>query len=186
MKRLNLVGKRFGRLTIIKYSHSHIQPSNQKRAIWLAKCDCGKKHFVSTSSLISGHVVSCGCYGKEIRKKGLHKKERGVANLNYKYLSYRARSKKHGIPFEISKKEFKEIIDQNCYYCGGKPEMPHTHRSYNGLYISNGIDRINSQKGYIKGNVVPCCKLCNTMKSNLSEEEFINHIKKIYKNICHL
>ena len=28
-------------------------------------------------------------------------------------------------------------------------------------------------------NVQPCCGLCNQLKSNLDEEVFLNHIKKI-------
>ena len=34
MKRLDLVNKKIGILTVLNYSHSHIQPSGQKRAMW--------------------------------------------------------------------------------------------------------------------------------------------------------
>jgi 5-methylcytosine-specific restriction endonuclease McrA len=45
------------------------------------------------------------------------------------------------------------------------------------------MDRIDSSKNYSKENVVPCCKQCNSAKSTLSQEEFFNMIKAIYKNM---
>ena len=43
----------------------------------------------------------------------------------------------------------------------------------------NGIDRIDSTLGYTSANTVPCCSLCNSMKSTLSPDNFIAHIKQI-------
>jgi hypothetical protein len=180
MKRIDLTGKRFGRLVVISYSHSHIQPSKQKRAMWNVICDCGNEKKVSTSCL-KNKTTSCGCYLNEIRTKGLNKKPKGEANFNYKYLSYKTRAKNHKkkIKFLLSKNEFRRIILMNCHYCNSKPVYAHTHRSYNGEFLSNGIDRINSAIGYTIENCVPCCPRCNLMKNNLSYEDFINHIKRI-------
>lgn len=44
---------------------------------------------------------------------------------------------------------------------------------------SLSLDRLVPEKGYTKGNVVWCCYLVNTMKQNLSEEEFYLYIKNI-------
>jgi len=183
MKRIDLKDKRFGRLTVIGYSHSHIQPSGQKRAIWKVKCDCGAYKEVSTSNLTYG-TTSCGCYLNEIRSKGLNKKEPGEANFNYKYLSYksRARKSKKKLEFVLSKQEFREIIIRNCHYCGSVPLSPHTHRSYNGQFLSNGIDRIDSEKGYTLKNCLPCCPICNMMKNNMGYNLFLEHIKRIYNH----
>ena len=35
-KRLDLVGQKFGRLTVVKFSHVR-----DSRTYWLCKCDCG-------------------------------------------------------------------------------------------------------------------------------------------------
>jgi hypothetical protein len=43
----------------------------------------------------------------------------------------------------------------------------------------NGIDRIDSSKGYVPGNVVPCCTVCNIMKLDHSHAGFIAHIEHI-------
>ncbi len=41
------------------------------------------------------------------------------------------------------------------------------------------LDGIDSSKGYVKDNIVPCCSTCNHMKWNLSAKDFIARAKKI-------
>ena len=48
-------------------------------------------------------------------------------------------------------------------------------------FPTNGIDRMNNNIGYEISNVVPCCSVCNKMKSSLSKEEFLTQICKIYE-----
>lgn len=52
-----------------------------------------------------------------------------------------------------------------------------------GQFLFNGIDRIDSLKGYILENVVTCCYQCNYAKSDLDIEEFKNLVIMIYKNL---
>ena len=185
MKRLDLKNKKIGMLTVIDYSHSYVQPSGQKRAYWDVICECGNKKKMSTGTL-RGNTKSCGCLFLKKRKEGFNKKEKGEANFNYKYLSYKNRAKTKKIDFLLSKESFRKIILEKCFYCGSEGENHHTKRSTNGLFFSNGIDRVDSKKGYILDNCVSCCKKCNVMKNDLKKDDFINHIIKIYKhnNLC--
>lgn len=48
----NLIGKKFNKLTPIKYI-----PGSK----WLCKCDCGNETVVQTSHLTTNHTKSCGC-----------------------------------------------------------------------------------------------------------------------------
>ena len=66
-KFVDLTGKKFGRLTVIKRSN---KKSKNGSVLWECKCECGNQSCVSSQSLKSGRTVSCGCYGKEIRKQG--------------------------------------------------------------------------------------------------------------------
>ena len=50
-----------------------------------------------------------------------------------------------------------------------------------GDYIYNGIDRVDSNIGYIFENCVPCCKLCNMAKKEYPVEEFKEWIAKLGK-----
>ena len=53
---------------------------------------------------------------------------------------------------------------------------------YNGIYIYNGIDRIDNNKGYTIDNIVPCCHICNQAKSSFTLQEFQDWIEKVYQN----
>lgn len=62
MKKYNdLIGKTFGRLTVIK----KIGPDKNRAIQWLCKCSCGNEHIVITSYLVHGKIKSCGCLQKE-------------------------------------------------------------------------------------------------------------------------
>ena len=59
--RLDLTGKRFGRLTVIGIT------SERKHGvpIWKCQCDCGSVLYVTTNHLSMGAQRSCGCINKE-------------------------------------------------------------------------------------------------------------------------
>lgn len=92
---------------------------------------------------------------------------------------------KKGLTSNLNKYEVLSLIKDNCHYCGSEPLnkkiYKQKHFEYNFIY--NGIDRVDSKKGYIKGNVVTCCKKCNLAKSDMEYNEFINHIKIIFNHI---
>ena len=56
LKELNLIGKRFGYLTVIA---RNTQPL--ARSSWLCRCDCGNTLTIRTSHLLTGRTKSCGC-----------------------------------------------------------------------------------------------------------------------------
>jgi len=58
-KYLNLIGQKFGRLTVIK------RTDKKPRAWYLCKCDCGSEKVMSSMILRSGDAKSCGCLKKE-------------------------------------------------------------------------------------------------------------------------
>lgn len=45
----------------------------------------------------------------------------------------------------------------------------------------NGIDRIDSNDGYVQGNVVPCCKYCNMAKMDRTQDEFLKWAEETYQ-----
>ena len=51
-------------------------------------------------------------------------------------------------------------------------------------FLYSGIDRVNSQEGYVKNNCVPCCDKCNKAKMAMSRDEFLNWIKLVYQHSC--
>ena len=106
------------------------------------------------------------------------------APLNVYYNNYRTGAISRNLEWKLSLEEFKDIVSKNCCYCGQKPIEKQSLIRYNKTnspILVNGIDRIDSSKGYSKENCVPCCFSCNRMKSNLYYKDFLHHIRKIYR-----
>lgn len=59
---LYLIGKRFGRLTVIASASSTREPSGIARRRWECRCECGSTILVRTSDLTGGHTQSCGAH----------------------------------------------------------------------------------------------------------------------------
>ena len=61
MKLIDLTGKKYGCLTVVKRYGTYISPKGSKTVTWLCRCDCGNNTVVQSSSLKSGSIKSCGC-----------------------------------------------------------------------------------------------------------------------------
>lgn len=171
-----LAGNRYGRLLVVEYSHT-----NESRVTcWRCVCDCGKEITVRRSALISGNTTSCGCYNREVVSLPL-----GVAATNKVEYFYKSNAMKRGISYDLERSDFLNLIMSNCYYCGTPPSN-RLGVGFHGAVDYSGIDRLDSKKGYVLGNVVPCCKKCNFAKRSLTVDEFfawinsvVNHSKKL-------
>jgi len=64
-KKINLIGQRFGRLTVISDAGIRTSKNGRKFYIWNCACDCGNTSVVTTSNLRGNKVLSCGCYKKD-------------------------------------------------------------------------------------------------------------------------
>lgn len=169
---IDLTGKKFGRLTVIKR-----EPNKGVYPMWLCKCICGGEKVISGEHLRRGNTKSCGCLNKETV---LNRLKPGVAMLRTLIRRYKNSAKRRGIEYKLTEEQFIKLTEQDCYYCGAKPNRIAKGKGYNGNYTYNGIDRIDNNKGYVINNVVPCCHTCNQAKSNLKEQEFKNWIERIF------
>lgn len=67
-----IVGQRFGKLVVERFSHFYVKPSDgKKEKRWLCRCDCGGTTITSKRKLQTGWTESCGCLLKT--RKGLTK-----------------------------------------------------------------------------------------------------------------
>lgn len=60
-KLIDLVGKRFFRLTVLGPHESR-----KKKVHWLCRCDCGSETWVDSQVLRNGSTKSCGCLHREV------------------------------------------------------------------------------------------------------------------------
>jgi len=81
-------------------------------------------------------------------------------------------AKRRGYEWSLTKEQIRHLTKQPCHYCGVEPSQVIKHPRLNGKYVYNGLDRIDSNKGYVKGNVVACCGTCNMAKGTKTLEEF--------------
>ena len=78
----------------------------------------------------------------------------------------KAQAKHREIEYKLTKEFINHHWDANCNYCGDPLDIPR-------------FDRLDSDIGYIIENVVPCCKICNYGKLEMSPEEYIEHCRKV-------
>lgn len=168
----DLSGQVIGLITLIKRI-----PNNKKQNIrYLGKCVCGniKEYDIGNLKrrLEVKNDLKCGCNN--------YKKPFGESMFNNLILRYINSAKKKKLEFTINKEIFKELIKQNCFYCGTEPKSILKHPRSNGDCIYNGLDRVDNNLGYIINNVVTCCETCNKAKLKQSQKEFYNWIRKVY------
>jgi len=170
----SLIGKKFDRMTVIAFAKS----DEHKKLRWICRCTCGNQVVYSTSYIRrreKNGVFACNSCLRRIEDEELGE--------NLLLHEYKHNAKNRGIPWKLSNQKALLIATQNCHYCGSEPRLTTRMRQdKNGSRIkfyTNGIDRIDSCRGYEDFNCIPCCKYCNTLKSDLSYDDFLDHIKKI-------
>lgn len=162
-----MVGKKFNYLTVVTHY------SREKG--YVCRCDCGRTTIVKIYSLKTGRQKSCGC---GILKRKV--KENSFAAKNSIYKNYRGAARRRSYDFTLTQDEFFSLITQNCNYCGSKPSLK-TYLPRHQDFRYNGVDRIDNAIGYTKENCVACCDICNSSKSTLSMNEWLNWLKQISK-----
>ena len=60
-KKIEMIGKRFGRLLVIEES----KVNRHGAVMWLCKCDCGMNKIIRGAHLRNGGIKSCGCFSQE-------------------------------------------------------------------------------------------------------------------------
>jgi hypothetical protein len=174
LKRVNIEGQKFYQLTAVKFSHMN----NKHQSMWLFRCDCGVEKVLPASQVMGGGTKSCGCRTHSTHP-GYNKLPDGESGFNSLFYDYKYHANRRGLKFSLSEKTFRELTKSLCYYCGSPPLQESNTSHAVTPYLYNGIDRIDSDLGYVKGNVVASCKFCNYAKLDRSTKEFTNWLKRL-------
>lgn len=141
----DISGKRFGRLTAIKY----IGKSKGKQTLWECKCDCGNIAIVHHQNLKSGHTSSCGCYNSEVASE--REKEHGQSGTRlyniWHDMIYRCYNGNH--------RSYKDYGGKGIIVCNEWKDDFEAFRNWaieNGYKENLSIDRIDSDKNYCPEN----------------------------------
>lgn len=157
--RASLVGKRFGRLVVIKRLGTS-GPDRAKRTVWECKCDCGKVTFPNTNELRMGHTKSCGCLKLDLSigrmtthgfKSVVSTKEQRVfykkwENINNRCFNPKTKDYKYygGRGIKVEWENFKEF-KQDMWLSFCRHLITHTLKE-------TTIDRKNNNGNYCKKN----------------------------------
>lgn len=175
--RKDLTKTKFGLLRPVKFLGKR---GKQDATYWLCQCDCGKTKEVGSSNLIRGKTISCGCSRRNGEPTSRHK----VPYRFFTLLTVAAKVRKleMNVSFEYIANLFKEQ-NGRCALSGVKINFTDVV-SYNRRKSnrSASLDRIDSSKGYIEGNVHWVHVTPNFMKGLLSLDEFKSWCKKISNN----
>lgn len=183
-----LIGKKFNYLTIIEFD---------KKKKWKTMCQCGNiSYYISLWHIKKGFVKTCGTvscpFHKDVIKiKRLNKDsvqslkillktslstnydftELSDSMLNKKLLFIIKSKKQRGLSVSISKNYLRQIYNQQKGLCN-LLKIPLND-------YSASVDRIDSEKGYIEGNIQWVHAIVNILKLNFDQEYFIQMCKKI-------
>ena len=100
-------------------------------------------------------------------------------DIAHKYISKADLAKQNGIEFELSFQSFKNMMNaKRCQYTG----LLFDDQGSRDSAFKRTVDRIDSRKGYVKGNVVVICNAANNFKS-LFENPQYSITPKMARNI---
>ncbi|KKN98973.1 hypothetical protein LCGC14_0142180 [marine sediment metagenome] len=145
-KFIDLTGKRFGRLIIIrvdgKDKHNNIQ--------WLCICDCGNKITARAGSLKNCHTQSCGCWRKEESIKRFtqhgHARKNKVTRI---FQIWQDMIQRCNNP---NNKQWKDYGGRGITVCKRWRKFENFLKDMGEAPKGLQIDRINNDKGYYKSN----------------------------------
>ena len=167
--KLDLAGKIFGDLKVIRF-----ESICYRKSYWRTLClACNNEHVACGTDMKRGKISNCGCTKNKQSKNGQWKGHEGLWGKTLYH--YKHSAKKRNITFKVSIKYLWDQYlkqDKKCPYTGIDLILE-SKNSISRTPSNSSLDRIDSTKGYIEGNVQWVFKKINLLKSDLSEKEFI-------------
>ena len=163
-KLINLVGRTFGRLTVL----SRVENNRFGRPCWLCECKCGTLKVIEGQPLRDGRIKSCKCFNREQNAKKNIERKKVMFSSKPEYLLWAAakyRAKRDGLPFNI---DYYDILIPEFCPVLGIPLMKATGKPADN---SPTVDRIKPELGYVKRNILVISFKANSIKRDASAKE---------------
>jgi predicted secreted protein len=158
-------GYSINKLTVVREGKS-----NRTGKYWICRCDCGKETELVGSLLNPKNKKvrqTCGCERYENNKNGT----KNISGTFFGRIKENALRRKKS--FSITIEYLQELWDKQDGRCAlsNLPIFLNLGKKYQGHSAS--LDRIDSSKGYLVGNVQWVHRDVNFMKQSLSDGDFI-------------
>lgn len=194
IKHYSFIGTKIGKVEVIEFDYA-VEKNKRYRYYYKFKCVCGNIETAPKDSLLSSKRKGLDTYCCSVCRKDKLSEWAKKACVRYDdpiegkcsilFSNYRSKCKRKNLVFSLTFEEFKNLVISNCHYCNIEPTNCRMDRSKSRQGISriyfNGVDRLDSNEGYHSNNVVSCCEDCNKAKRNLSYEQFLELVKRIYE-----
>ena len=167
--RPDLSGQKIGKWTVLQ--KLGILPNKGMHTHYLCKCECGTELAIARTNLIRGVTLSCRKCALQNRKGHYRKILAPV------FSRVKKAANKRQIEFAIDHEYVLEIMNKQDWKCAITGISLTVN--YNSKLSNASLDRIDSNRGYIPGNVQWVYLPINMMKWKLSQEEFIKLCKLI-------
>ena len=184
------VGCKYNRWLVLEY----VGRTETSNGMLRCKCDCGTEQNVRYYDLVSGQTQGCHSCSTELKSKNCGKYKRKFGKDNWKFNGYEKLSghqwavlkygaKKRGLEFTITTEYAYKILEKQGFKCflSNLPIELGNQSINNGRWTAT-LDRIDSTKGYIEGNVQWLHKDINTMKWAFTQEQFIDYCRLVTEN----
>jgi hypothetical protein len=171
-------GDQFHDLTVL-----HFVPRDESRSKsgWMCRCVCGREVWIPVGNLRSGNSRRCkSCKVQRIRT--------GYGTITGEFFCFirkSARSRGRLIEFSITP----EYLDYIFRYQGGRcafTGLPLNIDTYvirgQRKEVTGSVDRIDSDRGYVEGNIQFVHKLINVMKHTSTNDEFIHWCRLVVEH----
>jgi hypothetical protein len=168
----DIVGNKYGKLTVTEFVESRVY-GKQKRRFYKAVCECGGEIIRARDNFKQGTITSCGCL--RWRRGSKNPKWGGHGEISGNYWDHVKRgSLKRRFDFSITIQEAWDIFVKQDRKCAlsGLPIMFRTNEKSDTKSTAS-LDRIDSSKGYIAGNIQWVHKDVNRMKQHFDEKYFV-------------
>lgn len=156
--RSNLVGQKFGCLTVIEA----VGTARSRNRIWRVVCDCGIEKHVETRALTTGHTVSCGC-AHQGSVPMRNERERAINRAK----EARRRARKTGAGGAFTESQIEALYVQQhgcCAACREPLPLAAMHRDHIVPIAHGGCSDIN--------NIQLLCPTCNRSKGAKRPEQW--------------
>lgn len=165
-----IIGGKYGLLTVKEIVRGGL----------LCVCDCGTQKILSSTRIRLGQVKSCGCLLKIRGQK--HHFFKGYKEISQSVFNkIRQKAEDRNINFEIKIQDIYDLYIKQSKKCAVSG-IPIKFKQHKDDEQTASLDRIDSNKHYTIENVQWVHKKINTMKWNLSQQEFIDYCKIVAKN----
>uniref|UniRef100_A0A6C0EE43 Uncharacterized protein n=1 Tax=viral metagenome TaxID=1070528 RepID=A0A6C0EE43_9ZZZZ len=105
-------------------------------------------------------------------EKAKENSKKQLMSPNDLYADYKYEANLRNLEWNIKFELFEKLSNLPCAYCN----------EFNEKGI-NGIDRIDSNFGYVDENILPCCTICNMMKNDTNYNTFIKRVFYIVERV---